>query len=319
MDDLAGLLELLGTPYFLTGVRLGLVALAVGWALRFVIGRDKSPIPIAGILIAVAMIGTLARVEESVTAELPALGLILVGAFVARLFKGRLWLYPILVIPGAVWFALVTPVTDLQWVRILMMVMIPLGGFLITDFERRHGSLGLGVIFYTVAVFGAFAAVPDTEWAVALLAVSIPITFLAWPRVAVSLGAEGAYLSVAVFLWVVAQGGAARPPSIIGSVACLGLLLLEPVVIAIKPSAVKVTTWFNHSAQGAVVASLPQFLIMVLCSRIAARFSVYLPALIVVGVVYALTIGVGLWVPERMIKAELEDEPEEELFPGDPF
>jgi hypothetical protein len=141
---------------------------------------------------------------------------------------------------------------------------------------------------------------------VALLAVVFPIAFLAWPRVAVSLGVEGAYLAVAVFVWVVAQGGGGRPPSILGSVACLGLLLLEPVIIRLRPTAVKLTTWFNHNALGAVLASLPQFFIVVLCSRVAARFSSYLPAIIVIAFVYLLTILVGVVAAERAVHAEDE-------------
>jgi hypothetical protein len=313
VDDLNAVLELLGTSYFLTGVRLGSIALAIGWAIRFAWGRDKPPVPIGGVLVALAILGTLTRVEETVPAELPAIAVILVASFLARVLKAPLWVHPLAVLPGAIWLAFMTPVTDLVWARVLIAVMIPLAGFLITDFERRHGQLGLGVIFYTIAVFGAFAAVPDTEWAVALLAVVFPISFLAWPRVAVSIGLEGAYLAVAVFVWVIVQGGGGRPPSIIGSVACLGLLLLEPVIILLRPTAVKLTTWFSHNALGAVLASLPQFLIMVLCSRVAARFSSYLPAIIVVTFVYLTTVLVGVVVAEKAIRAEeehYEDDPD---------
>jgi hypothetical protein len=190
-----------------------------------------------------------------------------------------------------------------------------LAGFAINDFERRHAGMGLGVVFYTIAVLGMFAAVPDTEWAVALVAVAISVAFLAWPKVAASLGPEGAYVAVAVYLWVAAQGGEARPPSIIGSAACLGLLLIEPVVIALKPSAVKLTTWFNHTPAGAVLASLPQFLVMVVSSRVAARFSTFLPAIAVVAAVYLLTLVAGMWAPERLIEAE--EEPDDDLFPPD--
>ncbi len=317
MEDLFEVFDLLGSAEFTTGLRFGLIALALGWALRLATGMDRRPLPIAGILITLAMLFSLTRLEESVSAELPALGLILAGALLARIPRIPGWVQPILVLPGAVWFALETPVTTLTWVRILMMVLIPVAGFAINDFEKRHSGMGLGVIFYALAVFGLFAAVPDTEWAVGLLAVSVTVTFLAWPKVGASLGPEGAYLAVAVFLWIAAQGGAARPPSIIGSAACLGLLLLEPLVILIKPSAVKLTTWFNHTPAGAVVASLPQILVMILCSRVAARFSVYLPAVIVVAAVYLLTVGIGLWAPERIIKAG--EEPVEELFPEDLF
>ncbi len=325
MEDLLGLLELLKTDHFLAGLRFGLVALVVGWALRLASGRDKPPLPIAGILIAVAITGSLMRVEETVSAELPALGVILAGAVLARIPGVPVWAQPILVVPGAIWFAQTTPVTELMWVRALIMVMIPAVGFLINDFEKRHSGMGLGVVFYTMAVIGMFLAVPDTEWAVALVAVSVPIAFLAWPKVGASLGQEGAYLAVAVFLWVTAQGGAARPPSILGSAACFGFLILEPVIVALKPSAVRLTTWFNHTAAGAVIASLPQFLVVVLCSRVAARFSIFPPAIAIIVFVYAATIVIALVAAERALRADdedhedYEDDHEDELSPGDLF
>ncbi|HSJ82175.1 MAG TPA: hypothetical protein VLA91_00010 [Acidimicrobiia bacterium] len=316
MDDLIDVWDLLGSPHFTTGLRFGLVALAIGWTLRLLLGPGRRPLPIAGILIAVAMLFSLSRVEESVIAELPALGAILAGAMLVRIPRVPTWTQPILVLPGAVWFALSTSVTMLPGIRTLLIVLIPLAGFAINDFERRHTGMGLGVVFYTIAVLGMFAAVPDTEWAVALVAVSISITFLAWPGVAASLGPEGAYLAVAVFLWVAAQGGEARPPSIVGSAACLGLLVIEPVVLAFKPTAVKLTTWFNHTPAGAVLASLPHFLVMVVCSRVAARFTTFLPAILVVIGVYALALVTGFWAPERLIEAE-EEEPADELLPPD--
>lgn len=317
MEDLVEVWDLLQSAHFTTGLRFGLIALTLGWVLRLVTGRDRRPLPMIGILITLAMLFGLTRLEEPISAELPALGAILAGALLARIPRVPGWVQPIFVLPGAVWFALATPVTTLTWVRIVMIVLIPLAGLAINDFEKRHSGMGLGVIFYALAVFGLFAGVPDTEWAVALLAVSATLSFLAWPKVAGSLGPEGTYLAVALFLWVAAQGGAARPPSIIGSAACFGLLLLEPVVILLKPSAVKLTTWFNHTPAGAVLASLPQILVVLLCSRIASRFTVYLPAILVVAAVYTLTVAVGLWAPERIIKAE--EEPADELFPDDNF
>jgi hypothetical protein len=312
VSDVIALLE---TPYFIIGVRLGLLGLALGWGLRLATGRTKPPIPIAGLLIGVAMVVTLVLVDDSVVSELPGLALIVLASGVARVLRAPLWVHPLVVAPGAIWVALATPVTELVWARLLMIVVITVGGFLITDFERRHAGLGLGVIFYALAVFGAFAAVPDTEWAVAMVAVTIPIAFLAWPRVAASLGTEGAYLAVAVFMWVIVQGGAARPPSIVGSAACLGLLVLEPLVIALRPSAVALTTWVNRNALGAVVASLPQVFVMVLSSRVAARFTSHLPTVVVIVVVYAIVLIAGLRAGPRELRVDEEqDDPEQDLF-----
>ena len=91
-----------------------------------------------------------------------------------------------------------------------MVVLIPVGGYLIGEFERRHDRLGLGVIFFTLAVLGMFSAVPDTEQALTIGAAAVPLTLLAWPKVAASVGIEGAYAAVAIFLFVTAAGGQPR-------------------------------------------------------------------------------------------------------------
>jgi hypothetical protein len=273
----------------------------------------------AGLLSSGAMLGTLMRLGEPLSNELPALGAILAGALFTRFERIPGWAHPLLVLPGAIWLAQVTTVTGLTWVRVVIAVLVPLVGFSITSFEKRHSGLGLGVVFFTIAVFGMFAAVPDTEWAVALLALSVPITFLAWPSVAASMGREGAYLAVSLFLLVAANGGAERPPSIVGSLACFGLLVLEPLIIALRPSAVRLTTWFNHNAAGAVIASLPQFAVMLACSRVAARFDTYQPAIIVVALTYAITFAVAWWAPGRIME-DVEPEPADDpLFPGAPY
>jgi hypothetical protein len=197
-------------------------------------------------------------------------------------------------VPGAFWLALSTDVTDLVWVRVAIAVLIPLGGYLATDFEKRYSGMGLGVIFYMLATVGVFLAVPDTEWALVLIAVAIPVTLLAWPQVRVCLGVEGVYVALAVFFLITAQGGGPRPASIVGGFGCLGLLLLEPVVMELHPGIVRLTSWPRRDWKGAVVASLPQVVVVVLCSRVAARFTGELPALIVVGITYAVVVMIAI-------------------------
>jgi hypothetical protein len=181
----------------------------------------------------------------------------------------------------------------LTWVRILALVLIPLGGLLMSEFESRHDRMGLGVVFFTLAVLGMFAAVPDTEGALVLMMVTVPVALLAWPVVTGSMGSEGAYLAVAMFLWVTAAGGGGRPASIIGSVACLGLLFAEPILVRFDPTLAGLTTWLTGSPVGPVLASVPQFVVVVICSRVAARFTSEAPAIAVVILAYG---AIVLWV-----------------------
>jgi hypothetical protein len=295
----ADLLALFETAFFRNGLRLGIVALGTGWALRFVVGRYRPPLPIFGLFLTVVTVAALYLAAEPLGPAVPALLVIVVAVLIARLLHAPRWVPPLAALPGAIWLAFGSPVTEFLWVRILMAVLIPVAGFLISEFESRYDRLGLGVIFFTLAVLGMFAAVPDTEQALTIGAAAVPLTLLAWPKVAASVGTEGAYAAVAIFLFVTAVGGGARPPSIVGSVACLGFLLLEPLIVALRPKAKDLMSAIPRNWLGAMVASIPQLVLVVICSRIAARFSVMLPAVIIIVVAYALAVGGALYAVSR--------------------
>ena len=279
---MADVIDLFDKPYFAIGLRLGFAALVFGWLLFLV---RRSVVPIVGVLVAVATLATLQLAGAELGASIPAVLLIVAAVAATRLFKSPAWIKAVASLPGAFWLAVAAPFESF-WIRVLTVVTVPLIGMLIGDFEMRHDGLGLGVVFFTIATLGLFAAVPDTEWALSLMAVSVVLTFLSWPKVAGSLGSEGAYAAVAVFILVAGVGGSGRPPSVLGSIACLGLLILEPVVTAIKPSVVKLTTLPSRTWGGAMVASLPQLVLVLVSSRIAARFDQFLPTVMVIGVAY---------------------------------
>lgn len=302
---MSDLLALFDTAYFRAGLRLGIAALAAGWALRFAMGRERPPLPAAGLLIAGVTIGGLYLTNEPLGPTLPAVAAIVVGVLLARLSPLPTWSQALAAVPGAVWLAAATPATSLPWVRVLIAVLVPVAGYLISDFEMRHDKMGLGVVFFSLAALGAFAAVPDTEQALIIGAASLVITLLAWPWPAASLGPEGGYAAVAMLLVVVAAGGEARPPSIIGSAACLGFLLLEPVIVWLKPTAIRLVTWVNRNWVGAVLASIPQFVVVVLCSRVAARFETETPALVIVALTYALAAAAGFLGARRTAEAAI--------------
>lgn len=250
-----------------------------------------------------AVSAALVTLDEGFVREILGLGLIVGGAGLARVLMAPAWVIPVAVVPGALWIAVTTSATEFVWVRVAIVVLVPVCGYLITDFEMRYRRMGLGMIFYGLAALGVFVAVPDTEWARVLTAAAIPVVFIAWPRVGISLGVEGAYVATAVLILVSAQGGEPRPASIVGSIACLGLLVLEPIAFAMSPSIVALTTSMRQNWAGAALASLPQFVVVALCSRVAARFTTELPAFITVVVVYIATLAVGFWAdPARTVE-----------------
>lgn len=290
---MSDLIELLETSFFQVGIWVGLSCLVLGWLLILAV-RRRQPLPVAGVLIGGGTLLALWILEEPIGTEIWAVIVILLGTLTARLVRGPAWVTPVAALPGAVWLAMGTDITELGWVRLSIVVLVPVVGYLIDDFEKRYSSFGLGVIFFVLAILGVFFAVPDTEWARTLVAVAVPVTFLAWPMVGASLGTEGSYVAVAVFLIVTSQGGGPRPASIVGGIAGLGLLLIEPVLIVVRPSVIRLTTWLKRNWVGAVLAAIPQFVLVAICSRVAARFTSVIPAIAVVIAVYVAVIAVGL-------------------------
>lgn len=300
MDDVIALFL---SEYFLTGLRLALVVLVMGVGAWFVLKhRLTRPLPLIGILIPAVLLGTLAMVEGVMDpAIIPSLLMMAAGVGLAILLGAPMSVQALAAVPGSIWLAVASNVTDLLWVRVMFALFIPIAGYLINDFELRHEGLGLGAIYYALATLGAFGAIPDTEWAVTLLAIAFVLTFLAWPRMLASLGPVGSFLAVTVLVWVTAQGGAPRPASIVGAIACLGLLILEPIIIAFKPRAMRVSRFVKRNWVGAILASVPQFMVVLICSRVAARFTSEVPALLIVAFVYAAVLVIGFMTVSKSI------------------
>lgn len=79
-----------------------------------------------------------------------------------------------------------------------------------------------------LAVAGLFFCVPDTEEALLLAGVAAPFA-LAIPF-APPVRPVGAAAFAVAFAWVAATGGRARPGSSIAALACLGVLVVAPIV-----------------------------------------------------------------------------------------
>src|SRR5690606_32918712 len=83
---------------------------------------------------------------------------------------------------------------------------------------------GVGPVLVAVTVAGVYLTVPDTEMATVLLGAALPAAALGWPFAWGRLGGGGALATVAVVAWTVALDGRGRLGSVVGGVACLGLL-----------------------------------------------------------------------------------------------
>jgi hypothetical protein len=127
---------------------------------------------------------------------------------------------------GAVPASLETPLTP-------VVAGAAAAGALLADFDRRRRD-GLALPLLAVSLAGVWATVPDVESAVVVLGAALPPALLGWPSPLarnnqVSLGVAGALASAGLLVWVVATDGAGRPGSMVGGLACLGVLGVEPL------------------------------------------------------------------------------------------
>jgi hypothetical protein len=210
-------------------------AIALGVVSRRV--RDLRPAPVAGL--AVAGAGAIAlRATHGLPGDL-LLGLfLLAGAGIIADLIGRPVLVGVfLAIPGALLVGGTVPATP-SWSESLVVVTIVVGGACVASFDARHSARGLGPPLFALAAAGVYFTVPDTEHALVLIGAALPLALSSWPLPLARLGSGGAYAATGLLAWTAATDGVARPASIVGGMASLGLLLAEPVGRAIaRPGA----------------------------------------------------------------------------------
>lgn len=226
---MGAIVESVGSPEFLVGLRWGGIAAGVALLIGLAWRRwRQEPAPLAGLAAVVA-----AGLAMSIARPLPSsvwagLGLLaLAGAIFP--WTRRVPIVPVLTaLPGA-WLIGRSSLPESGWVAPLVIVVIALGGPVISWFdENAHGS-ALPTLLFAVSAAGVFVTVPDTEEALVLLGAIAAPTLLAWPLRVARLGAVGAHALVGIFLWVIAWGGRGREGSIVGAVAALGMLVAASI------------------------------------------------------------------------------------------
>jgi hypothetical protein len=178
-------------------------------------------------------------------------------------------------------------------------------GLALADFDRRWRRHGLVPPLLAVAAAGAWAAVPDVEAALVVLGVAVPMTLLGWPSPLVrsgqppSLGVAGALGVAGLFAWMVAVGAAGRPGAAVGGLACLGVLVAEPVARRLDPrrrSPLDLLAGQDGPAWAALAAQLP---LAGLASRVVARPERATTAMLLAALELGLAVGAGVALARR--------------------
>lgn len=289
---------------FRTGLAVGLVT-AAALLVAVVVHRRRAGARLAGGRFVsfggtgVAVGGTTAiALDGTVPWALP-LGAAAVGVAVAVAARRcwPTWAAVGLAVPGAVLVALAGGLPGVGWIRLLVAVGASVGAALVAEGADRWERTAVSPLLLAVSTIGVYLTVPDTEEAAALVAVALVVAVLAWPLGLVTLGGGGAAATTVLVCWVAGVGGAARPSSIIGAIASLGLLVGHPVArSALRRRAPVVVPPTDPVAVGQLVAS--HLAVVLLASRVAGlrEGAAEATALAVVALVAAVLLG-ALFTP----------------------
>lgn len=267
--------DLLDNSDFRAGLAAGAVALLVTVVAALIarrIGRsDPGPLPIAGIVLVAAALVAVGRASESVTVGgrlVAGLVLLAIGPLLATLRPSRVT-QVLALVPGAVLVASAAGLeNDVGWVPAGVFVAIILGGLLVADFDRVNSRSGLGPVLVAVSTLAMYTSLPDTEEIAAVLGAALPLALLGMPRVVASLGRAGACSTIGLLMWVAAVDGRARPGSVVGAMACLGVLVVEPLVRRVAPARWRARPPSAMSLR-AILMVLLQFGVVAATSRVA--------------------------------------------------
>lgn len=271
-----------------------LAAVLVGLMGAWWTTRRRSGPPGAGLVFTAAMLLGLEG-QAHVPGRL-LLGLIALAiAGIAADLKPQLSrLLPLLALPGALLVATAANVVETAWIRSLVVVTVTIGGSLVTAFDRRWRARGLALVLLPVTVTGIYFTVPEITYVAVILGAALPLVLLAWALPSVSLGAGGSLALSGLLCWASAMDGFKRPGSIVGALACLGLLVAEPLGRSLAhrrpgPIASPVVSWRSS----ALLIATHLFIVYV-ASRIAG-LQYRLPAAVLLAVfVTILAIGASV-------------------------
>lgn len=224
-SSIATFIDLLGGPEFHIGLLLGVAAwLAVytlsprgyGWGIALTgatiigvnVGVDQRLGTAAGLaLLAVGGFLLTRSVGESDQSPLPWL-IIGIGATVTTVRGG---------LPSTLWIQFFSP------------VLIIVFGYWISGWGDLPQRRLLGPLL-AISAFGIWSTVPDTNTARVLLGAAVPLSLATLPSAGLRLSAAGAFPLAGLVVWVAATGGAGRHASIVGAWACIGILMLLPLL-----------------------------------------------------------------------------------------
>jgi hypothetical protein len=297
---LPGSLRVLVTAsQFHIGLVIGAV-LSVGTALLLSDRRSRPVAPVGGLLVAVGFAAGIAYAFTLPVSLALGVALLAMAGFAAERIRIPAITRPFLAFPGAIVLAAGLGSRPL-WVALVAVLAIACASPLVSDFDRRYASSGWPLVLYAISVVGVYFTVPDTERVLVLLGVTLPLAFVGWPVPFISLGPAGGYAVVGVLIWVGAFESRGRESAFIGAIACLALLVMEPLARVFGARRHTITEMLGNGWWAVVPVALVQFILVYIASRIAGLQSTVSAAIVIVGfeTIAAVAVLRTTWTPLR--------------------
>ena len=132
--------------------------------------------------------------------------------------------------------------------------------------------------------------------ALVALGAALPLGLLGWPVALASLGRAGAWAVAGSLVWVIASGGVGRGSAVVGGVACLGLLAVEPIARRLDPEPRSVLDAAARRRLGALVVAAVQLVLVYVAARVAGTRPTVAAAAAVAGAEIVVAVGLALAV-----------------------
>jgi hypothetical protein len=171
--------------------------------------------------------------------------------------------------PGAVMLGFHAGLPSRRWIQIVVVLLTVVGGWGMADFDQRWADRGYVPVLWAVTVVGVYYTVPDTTEALVLLGAALPIALVGWPRALASFGLAGSWAAAGLLAWTIGIEGHFRESAIVGGVACLGLLALEPLISLLRRDRWTPLQLLSPSWWGVIMLAAADLALVYVASRVA--------------------------------------------------
>ncbi|MGB7859731.1 MAG: hypothetical protein WBM90_04480, partial [Acidimicrobiia bacterium] len=282
-SELTTVIDLVTGREFIAGIAIGAVALV---AVIAVPSRLRTH---WGLLLAAStMVGINVAFEQRLVLSF-GVTLLAIGGWVADRYKTTpvlSYVGWVIVALGAIAIPRGTPKLESVWIEVGVPLAVVGLGWALKGWQALPQSNLLGLLVFITAG-GIWATVPDTDAARVFLGASIPLAIATIEPLRSRISFSGALALSGVIVSIVVSGGAERPASIAGGLACAGILVMLPAMGA------------RTQGLGRTVVIASHVVVVLIASRMFGLWERTIPAVVGLALLGMVAYAVLTWLTNR--------------------